>query len=429
MLEAEVALKKMHAALFLLIIAALTAGIAHGSQTLREVHASDVLEKIARGEEINYDRAIITGNLDLGDLNLSRDDFGRRVIASKICINSSLINGDVDFDNLKFMRKIDFGGTTFRGNVSFSGSHFVSIASFRNASFLKQADFTYAEFENLFDLSKAVFSKDALFDHSEIYEFGNLSFASFKGHASFKDVVFSSYAFLNGAQFDNGVSFYRAEFHRETRFFNARFLGYINFNDSRFSDYAYFTGDEFQGPISLNNSKIPDWMVDWSSIEGHLIYNEDAYQALLQRLWNLGNFDGYDNCYYQYRWQKQSYEPLGIPKAVDIFAWISCGYGVRPLRTLALGFMMIILFGIIYWKAKLVPRFHGAKLDDSHKREDSMISAMWDAMYFSTMMFVTRPPYGLYPVGRWRYLIVLEYISGWLIMALFLVVMARLMIR
>jgi hypothetical protein len=48
---------------------------------------------------------------------------------------------------------------------------------------------------------------------------------------------------------------------------------------------------------------------------------------------------------------------------------------------------------------------------------------------FSTMMFVTRPPYGLHPAGRWRYLTVLEYVSGWLTMALFLVIMARLMIR
>jgi len=422
-------LNKMHAALFFLAIAALMAGIAHGSQNLREIHADEVLEKIARGEEIDYDKAIITGNLDLNDLNLPRDDFGRRIIAAEICINNSLIEGDVDFDHSNFISKIDLSGTTFHGNANFSYSHFASIASLRNASFLKHADFTWTEFKSQLDLSEAVFSKGACFDHAEIYEFGNLAFASFKGYASFKDVVFSSYAFLTGAQFDNGVSFYRTEFHRETRFDGARFLGYANFNDSRFSDYAYFLGSDFQGPISLNNTKITDWMIDWSLIDGHLVYNKAAYHALMQRLWASGNFDDYDDCYYHYRWQRQSYQPMGISKAIDILTWILCGYGVRPLRTLASGFMIIILFGIIYWKVKLVPRFNNFKLANPSKREDSIISAVEEAMYFSIMMFVTRPPYGLHSAGRWKYLIILEYVLGWLIMALFLVIMVRLTIR
>lgn len=422
-------MKNMHAAMFFLIIVALMAGIAHGSQTTSVVHANEVLEKIVRGEDVDYDKVIITGNLDSGKLNLPRDNFGRRIIASEICINSSLIGGDIDFENSNFINKIDLSGTTFRGNASFSHSCFASIASFRNASFLKHADFTFTEFKDWLDLSKALFSEGAYFDHAEIREFGNLSFASFKEYASFKDTVFSSYAFLDGAQFDNGVDFYRAEFQRETRFYDARFLGYTNFSDSRFRDYAYFKGSDFQGPISLNGTKISDLIIDWSSIEGHLVYNEAAYQALMQRFWASGNFDNYNNCYYQYRWLKQSYEPMGFSKAIDILAWILCGYGVRPLRTLATGFMIIILFGIVYWRIKLTPRFHYDKIADDRRHKESMISAVEEAMYFSAMMFVTRPPYGLHPAGRWRYLIILEYVSGWLIMALFLVIIARLMIR
>lgn len=422
-------MKKTHAGLFFFIIAALMVGIAHGSQIPRVVHASEVLENISRGEEIYYDNAIIIGNLDLSNLNLPCDDFGRRIIASKISVIGSLINGDVDFDNSRFINKIDFSGTSFHKNLNFSSSHFNSIASLRNASFLNNIDFSEAEFESWVDLSRATFSKGASFDDAEIYDFGNLSLASFKGYASFNDTVFGSYAFFSGTQFEKGVNFYRTEFHREARFYGARFLGYANFSDSRFADYAYFQGSDFRGPISLNRTKISDFIIDWSSIEAHLVYNEAAYQALMLKFWASGKFDDYNNCYYQYRWLKQSYEPMGIAKGIDILAWILCGYGVRPLRTLAFGFMIIILFSIIYWRVKLVPRFYDAKSADSYKREESLISTMGDAFYFSTMMFVTRPPYGLHPAGRWRYLIILEYILGWLIMALFLVLMARLMIR
>ncbi len=419
----------MYAAMFFLMIVALMAGISHGSQASSLVQANEVLKEIARGEDVDYNKVIITGNLDLGELNLPSDNSGRRIIVSKIRINNSLIDGDVDFGHSDFTSNIDLSGTTFSGNASFSNSCFNSIVSLENASFLKQADFTLTEFKVWLDLSKAIFSEKAHFDHAEIAGFSDLSFASFKGYADFKDTVFSSYAFLTGVQFDNGVDFYRTEFHRETRFYGARFLGYTNFNDSRFLDYAYFQGSDFQGPVSLNRTKISDLIIDWSAIEGHLVYNEAAYQALMQRFWASGNFDDYNNCYYQYRWQKQLYEPMGFSKAIDIFSWILCGYGVRPLRTLATGFLIIILFGIIYWRVKLAPRLHHDKLADGSVHEESAISAIEEAMYFSAMMFVTRPPYGLHPAGRWRYLIILEYISGWLIMALFLIIMARLMVR
>jgi hypothetical protein len=417
------------AALLLLMILASMAGSAQEFNPPREIQASEVLEKISQGEDVEYDEVIIVGNLDLGNLNLPKDDFGRGIIADKICICGSQIDGDVNFNNSKFMSKVDLLGTTFLGNATFNYSHFDSIVSLKNASFLKEADFIWAEFRGRLDISNASFSEGACFDHAEIYDYCDLRYGIFKGDASFKDTVFSSYAFFNGAQFDDGASFYRAEFHRETRFGGARFLGYANFNDSRFGDYAYFLGSEFQGLISLNNTRITDLMIDWGSIRGHLVYNEAAYQALIQRFWASGNFDDYYNSYYQFRRLKQSYEPMGITKAIDILAWIICGYGVRPLRALGSGLMIIILFGIIYWKIKLVPRFNGTILAESRTRGESTISALEEAIYFSTMMFVTRPPYGLHPAGRWRYLIILEYVSGWLTMALFLVIMARLMIR
>jgi hypothetical protein len=365
----------------------------------------------------------------LPNLNLPKDDFGRRIIADKICIYGSQIDGDVNFNNSKFMSKVDLLGTTFLGNASFNYSHFDTIVSLKNASFLKEADFIWAEFKGRLDISNASFPKGACFDHAEIYDYCDFRYGIFEGYASFKDTVFSGYAFFNGAQFDDGASFYRAEFHRETRFGGARFLGYANFNDSRFGDYAYFLGSEFSGPISLNNTRITDFIVNWRSLGGHLVYNEAAYQALIQRFWASGNFDDYYNSYYQFRRLKQSYEPMGITKVIDILAWMLCGYGVRPLRALGSGLMIIILFGIIYWRAKLVPRFNSTNLAESPTRGQSTISALEEAMYFSTMMFVTRPPYGLHPAGRWRYLTVLEYVSGWLTMALFLVIMARLMIR
>lgn len=422
-------MKKMYMLLFLLAIAVLASGIAHGSQMPREVLASEVLEKVSRGEEVVYSNAIIIGSLNFSGLNLSRDNVGRRNIASSICINNSLINEDINLGGSRFLNSIDLSRTIFRGNADFSNSHFTSMSSFRNASFMQHADFNRTESEGWLDLSRIIFFKGAHFDQDEFNEFCNLSFTRFYEFASFRDVVFYGFAYLTGARFDNGVSFYRSEFHRETRFNGARFFGNTNFNDSRFGDYTYFPGSDFYGPLSLNRTKISDWIIDWSSINDHLIYNDATYQTVMQRLWTSGNFDAYDDCYYQYRWLKQSYRPIGIEKATDIIAWILCGYGVMPQQTFAFGIMIIVIFGIIYWKTKIVPRFDTENFSGLSRRKESTISAVSEAMYFSIMMFLTRPPYGLHPAGKWKYLIIIEYISGWLIMALFLVVMARQMIR
>jgi uncharacterized protein YjbI with pentapeptide repeats len=418
MLEAGVKLMKMRVPLFLLIITVLMVGIAYGAPI--EVHATEVLKKIALGDGVSYDGAVIIGDLDLGRLNLTSNNNGKGIVASRISIINSIFEDKVNFSGHQFASNVDLSGTSFMRDADFSGCDFAGKANFNGARFLGYADFYATTFTDI-DCIGAIFYKDASFNNTifNIYYSDEFDNTIFKGYAGFMAAVFRGYTYFTGTEFDGYANFFRSEFYQETRLDGARFLGYANFNESRFKDYVYFNGVQFEGPLSLNKTKMPDGMIDWSSIKGHLVYNEAAYQALMQRLWALGNFDDYDSSYYQYRWQKQSYEPIGISKAVDIFACVSCGYGVMPQQTLALGLMIIVLFGIIYWRLKMVPIFH------SDKREGSMM----EAMYFSTMMFVTRPPYGLHPVGRWRYLIVLEYVSGWLIMALFLVTMGRLMIR
>jgi hypothetical protein len=425
----KLALKKRFVALFLLISAAILTGATHGSQLPVEVHASDVMEKIARGDDVDYDNAVITGDIDLSDLNLPRDEYGSTIIASKIRINNSKVKGDLNFAFSKFSNQVSFHGTAFQGNVNISDSRFASLADFGNARFLGQADSIMADSSGgWLYLSKSTFSKGASFEDAVFDVDSYFESASFKGEANFRDAIFNGYADLAGCRFYDNASFYRAEFSQETHFDEARFSNYANFSESRFKDYAYFIGTDFQGPISLNKTKIADWVIVWDSIDGHLVYNNAAYQALLQKLWTSGDFDAYDDCYYQYRWQMQLHEPMGIDKILGALAWALCGYGVRPLHTVAFGILLIIFFGIIYWKANLVQSLQSDKQTDSLGHDRSRISALEESMYFSAMMFLTRPPYGLQQTGRLRYLTIIEYISGWLIMAIFLLVLVRIII-
>jgi uncharacterized protein YjbI with pentapeptide repeats len=403
-------------------------GAAH-PQLPREVLVDEVLKKIADGEDVEYSGVTITGNLDLREVSLPKDDNARMIVTSKICINNSVVNGDVNFDDARFERVIGLCNTTFQRNTSFFGSQFANKADLYGVRFLEHANFKMVDFQNWVDLSGAVFSKGACFDYSESKAYLNFSSIRFMGPASFEGMAFDGYTDLTDARFEDSTSFFMAVFSQETRFDGAWFMGIANFNESRFKDYVYFTGTSFKGPVSLNNTKVSNWMIDWSSINDHLTYNEAAYQGLMQMFWVVGEFRAYDDCYYQYRWQRQSHEPMSIYKVSDFFAWISCGYGVKPLRPLGFGLSMIMFFGIIFWRLKLVSNLQSPNRPHSQLHETSPISAFEEAMYFSIMMFLTRPPYGLHPAERWRYLIIIEYISGWLTMALFLVTLARLIVR
>jgi len=98
-------------------------------------------------------------------------------------------------------------------------------------------------------------------------------------------------------------------------------------------------------------------------------------------------------------------------------AWLSCGYGVRPHYALLCGMVVILLFSIIYWLGRGVEGFH-----DIHGHQ-----LMLASLFYSTIAFTANSK-GLPLRGQYKYLGIAEGIVGWLLMALFLVTLGRLII-
>ncbi len=59
---------------------------------IREIAASDILAKIERGEPVEYSDIIVYGDLDVGKLNLKKEN-EKVIIGSSIKIDNSRING------------------------------------------------------------------------------------------------------------------------------------------------------------------------------------------------------------------------------------------------------------------------------------------------------------------------------------------------
>ena len=181
--------------------------------------------------------------------------------------------------------------------------------------------------------------------------------------------------------------------------------------------------------IILNDTDISRFRARWDEIEDHVLWEPGAYLAMVENYRRLGWSKDEDNCYYHYRKLDQAGKNWGWSKAIDILAWLSCGYGVRPGYSVAWSLFTILCFGLVFWRGDGIRR--SSKPLSGPAEEDRLPerATLRNALFFSTMVFLSQGPIDFLPLGRHRYYVILEGITGWMLLALFLVTLGRVMIR
>jgi hypothetical protein len=421
---------------------------------LKEIDSSEIMERIQNNEPINYSYVSILGNLDYKTID--------KPIGQKLSINNSIIDGSVNFGGAIFKEAVDFNNTIFKKRVHFGGSRFENGAYFQDAKFLGEAYFRNSQF-----LESAFFVRNQ-------FNIARFDFAQFDGKTFFKDTKFKEIAYFPGTQF-NGVSYFNnaqfmrgsffkdSYFDQNVQFSDAQFGGYANFGDTQFvsnanfersifnkrADFAIaqfdknalFEGAKFLGTayfpyarfgndalfydssinerINLSKAKFDRFYIEWIEIKDKLEYDGATYLAFEKSYNDMEMFDYADQCYYEYRKKSQELKPWSWSKFVDIIAWRSCGYGKKPSYTLAWFVILILGFGLVFWRWNDITsesNFYGDKI------------SLKDALYFSLMTFIGAYS-GFKVIGRSKYLVSIERVFGWLLLALFLVTLAGLMIR
>jgi hypothetical protein len=385
--------------------------------------------------------------------------------------NTSL--GNVSFTAASFDKPAVFDGALFQYNVSFEDAVFARDAFFNEARFMGDANFNYSDFDSYSYFAAAQFFGDALFSDVDFSGALDFSAAAVAGRANFFQSRFGSAEFSN-AVFSGPVQFGMASFSGLSSFDEAIYAKEANFNLARFSQTAYFSGAEFQkdalfgltkfqdiasfqnalfegdlnfkgGSIStilldkaefskesriiLNDTDFSRFKAHWNEIAGNVVWEPAAFLALVNNYHGLGWSADEDDCYYQYRSLNQDKKQWGWSKAIDLLAWLSCGYGVRPGYAVAWSLITILAFALLFWRGDGIRR--SAKPLNEAAEEDSVPEhvTLRNALFFSTMVFLSQGPIDFLPVGRHRYYVILEGISGWLLLALFLVTLGRVMIR
>ena len=337
--------------------------------TLLMIKAEEILEKIEKGKPVEYENVIIYGDLDLHRLDLPFNKAKEKIVKSIIKIEYSVIKGDVFFDHASFSGLVDFDGTSFTQAAIFSGSHFHEDAGFSDAQFQREANFT-----------RSHFAVDANFSRAKFND------------ADFGRAMFDKFFYLTNAK-----------------------VYTLNLSDAVFPEGSSIHLKDF------NFSRI---VVRWNIIKDHIPFNGSVYLTLTRNFRNLEQYEDQDNCYYQYRKEKQALSHKFVPKLFDYLAWVSCGYGVRPSHTILLSLAIILLFAGIFWTG-------GALQPDStnvHSLTKVSISQS-DAFYFSSMEFLGKTPLNFSIIEGYEVLTVIETLLGWLLMALFLVTLSRVMLR
>ncbi|GEM_PF-359520 len=308
---------------------------------------------------------------------------------------------------------------------------FYKEAFFTNVQFKGTTEFTNAKFYSICYFDLAYFDKDVNFMGTRFGESG-FDDAHFNGNVDFSGSQFHGWTHFENAQFNKIAKFYNASFIQTANFRNAyfsdnrnfitdfekaRFYKNVTFVETKFSQIAYFENASFYDYLDLTGSRIDQFVITWNLIKNQLICDDAVYLSLTKSFETLGQFDDADDCYYKYRLESQKHKPIGISKISDWISRLSYGYGVRPENTIFSSFVIIGLFGIILWRGGGIQR---STYPCQSKSQNISVA---DALYFSTLTFVSQPPYNWGPRegSRWKYMVMVENILGWIFLTLFVI--------
>ncbi len=388
---------------------------------------------------------------DFSDAHFDNSSFMGAVFNSPASFDNAIFQEDVSFVDSRFVKDASFMGTRFQGNADFNYSIFSYYTYFTGAQFSGNATFSDVTFQGVLDAYLASFNSSANFFGSDFEGAAGFSDALFIGKAGFGLTRFSGLSSFDNATFEEEANFNLARFLDAAYFSGARFYGKALFGLAKFEDIASMQEVSFEDDLNFNAADISTMLLEeaafgkgcrilfndtnfarlkapWSEIKNHVVYNPGAFLALVDNYHGLGWSRDEDDCYYDYRRINQEEREWGWMKLIDTAAWISCGYGVRPGYAVIWSLITIAVFALIFWMGDGIRRssrpFQGAEADPVPER-----ATLRNALFFSTMIFLSQGPIDFLPVGRHRYSVIIEGILGWLLLALFLVTLGRVMIR
>lgn len=363
---------------------------------LTEIPISEILAKIKKNEMIVD--AIIKCDLNPIVLNLPKiDGNGKFFIASKIKLINCRIYGKVNFSDIIFQEEVSFANTQFNNYIGFNNSEFKDKAYFISTLFCKPAEFNGIKFNLGANFSHARFCGPAYFSGG----------VKFDGVADFSYSHFNKLAFFQKVKFNGDAAFNWAQFRKEAQFVFSDFKEKANFSESKFNEKTTFK-DNIIHSLILENSDFKRLEIPWADIKDGLEYHGATYLSLVKNYNSLEWFDDADECYWQYRTKRREEHLTRSKWIIDFIPWLFYGYGVRFYYPLIVMAVILVVSAMFY----------------VHNGQAQFPSAL----SLSAIILTTTTQMGNLTGPCWT-LSIIERISGWLLMATFLVALAKKTLR
>lgn len=368
----------------------------------------------------NFRNALFMDNASFERATFSQDGF----------FNEAIFNKKTDFDWSKFLHNADFRRAEFKGPVEF-----------QDADVSAGAHFNYAVFEGCCDFQRSNFFKFNCIrsNVSEVFDFKDVDIEE---SVDFSETVFILDANFSGTKIGAGGLFKKVQFEKSD-FSSTNFGGEVDFSDAIFRRRVIFQNAKFEGTICLLATFSNGAGIEWTQIEGtngkstrirnsvdpenendHLRASDEF--GRLKRVFESNNdYDAMDRAYEMFQHHKNYGVSKGLPlQWINAFFLKFCaGYGTRPLRVLMASLGIITIFALIY-----------AILGEKTfiVAPESGVGYGWDFyLYFSLTTFFAGGVEGVHPDfgGGVKMLIAVETIVGYLLMALFVVMLTRKLTR
>ncbi len=376
-----------------------------------------------------------------GTFDLSYTDF-----KSHVRFENVNFKRDSDFRNANFFSDVEFVDVQFFGRSLFSGVTFHKIALFYKNNFTKSAFFDGTKFLNMVQFERisllnhglfnmAIFNGKAIFRDIFIAGISFFKTSSFLSQVNFNNVTFQDQVSFAGTIFKEDIGISRSSFKSSLDISNSTIHGILSLSDSRFSKNLDFTNTSAKDiiinqPIISKTSKIfidrlnlTNFNTHWKNIDDHVDYNKDPYLSIMSIYNKQEWFEDYDECYYDYKYEHMIAEPWGIQKIKIISSWILCGFGKRVSHILLWSLLIILMCSIIFW---LGNGLEPTQQSYNHRRKRT---TFFDALYFSSILFVAQAPSEFRPIERYRYLVIIEGILGWVLLGVLVAVLIGILTR
>lgn len=261
---------------------------------LREVPATEILEKIKKGLPVDYTCIKILDILDISSLNMPTRHVNRykdeieemglkedlTVIPASIKITNSKLNGITGFSNAIFKKGVSFKCSEFSGDADFKGSQFIEFADFSGSKFRGFSSFLGAKIiirdqiiqaqkildiievgigiecekvivEGDVDLSRlknVEIKNGSIFEYSDFLYFNALCTSGIKVIKSsfeFKNTTFLGKLNFSCCQFERDIDFWICVLSKDATFERSLFCRSVQFRRVDFQKYSLFRGSQF----------------------------------------------------------------------------------------------------------------------------------------------------------------------------------------